>query len=1334
MNRPLWKPLIWAMVSLLSWAATASASAPRPEKPNVVLLLTDDLGWQDVTCYDIDEPSPMETPNIDALAKKGVMFWQAYSPAPVCAPSRAAILTGQHPARIGMTSVSGGVAPPHFRRPTTGQTSPWNSGRMPLAATTLAEAMRAEGYATGHSGKWHLAPEPEQHGFDTSCQNRGVQGGMPNRLTGFATRAANDPFRLDENGFPFDIPQDAALKFLEAKKDQPFFLYYATWLVHGPISMKSEQLLQKYVKKLGVELKPEHRDTWRQGGQSNPFYCAMVEQLDYYMGQVFGYLEATDDPRWPGHKLIENTYIIFTSDNGGMENLPEHRFTENAPLANGKISSKEGGIRVPLVITGPGIPAGVQTDVMVNGLDFYPTILSLIGADKPQSAIFDGCDLATLLTGDATDPTLIREADGSVRDTMIWHFPQMENSTAIRVGDYKLRRSSGAGPRPLELYRLYRTEGGKQVRADIEEAHNLAAEMPEKANELEALRAKLVAEVNGRYGYYNPDWPGELAEKETAPRILSHQQSGRNLTVVYENRGAKVVYADLFYTRVDGGGREEWLRADMALKGNNQAIVSLPEEASHYFVNLVDENSFLVVYPKIDAPTLQQQEKPFSAAALTVESLEPPPTVQRTLLDLFPASTVTVPPDRQGTTKLSSTYTKTGSSWGKYLDEEVVFHQEIKHNQDTENSYTVRIGKGGQLYSLRGAFGESIPPQSIGNPWNDEIWQFVAVNHTYMDIQTEDQNLSQETLDKIESSPYKRTYFIHNSGAYIPAVVDSGRITLSCDILIHKDKPGAMDLILRDSNRLGINFGALHADRKGITFNGRKICAVTPGTWYSIELAFMLNRETQERADVTVRAEGMTPATATVPFTAAGFAPFNFIGITSPGTDGIVNIDNVQVKRVTDTFTEYPVKLDYEPYTILDINGPPKSAFVTDKVAATGKRSLELRDAPSLEHGWQPMSKISFSTTIPSPFYCPLLAADRPADGRTYRTVNWGIIPQLKTTHRSPLLYYVQTKDIGDGIIEITYVVHNFSARDDVTFSWLNAPWGGTRRTRLPFHYLSTPDGKANDRAWIEKTMAERGASIPVRDTGGWNLSCATEAPDSPSLALVFGRDKHLAEELQKQRDGKPHLQLEGSIYRYMATQWPDDWAERPESSFRNYDVAVVIPKFNLAPGTSIWYRSYLVVNRRDRAIEQANSLVDEVDYGYRTFTAADTPTVPVAITGTNRTFELFSKPVAGTMPLFLIADTDTGQEVITTDPYIFVEQEPLNFGLPESHPQYDYYGRHGTGYTLNEGGSNWKSLLGYAYRDKPATGDWARLSSLLPAAQFPAATVHHLDLWVPAR
>ena len=211
---------------------------------------------------------------------------------------------------------------------------------------------------------------------------------------------------LDANGFPFDVPQDAALSFIKDNRDGPFSSIMPPGWFTLPIVMRSEALLRKYEQKLGVTITEEHKKTWNQPGQTNPFYCAMVEQLDYYLGQIFDYLETTEDPRRPGHKLIENTYILFTSDNGGMEGPPSDIITDNYPLDRGKISVREGGTRVPLIITGPDIPANVQTQVMANGLDFYPTILSLIQAEKPENQLFDGCDLAPLLTSDPTDATL----------------------------------------------------------------------------------------------------------------------------------------------------------------------------------------------------------------------------------------------------------------------------------------------------------------------------------------------------------------------------------------------------------------------------------------------------------------------------------------------------------------------------------------------------------------------------------------------------------------------------------------------------------------------------------------------------------------------------------------------------------------------------------------------------------------------------------------------------------------------------------------------------------------------------------------------------------------
>ena len=592
-------------------AVQAADAAQRPAKPNIVLVLADDLGWQDVKCYDIDEPCPMETPNIDALATRGVKFWQAYSPAPTCAPSRCAILSGVHPARAQKTHVVGGAPPaPHHLRGWS-MMSPWFSGRMPEDTFTLARALKTAGYVTGHAGKWHIAishnafPQPKDVGFDWTRSARGATEPMrPHRRTGFATRRKDDPFRLDERGFPRHQNSEDALTFLREHKDRPFFLYHATWLVHTPIHTRSKALLDKYVKKLGVELPKDPHAKWLQEGQTNPFYCAMVEMLDHYVGRIFDYLEQTDDPRWPGHKLVENTYIIFTSDNGGMEGSPRQIITDNYPLDRGKISLMEGGTRVPLIISGPGIAKGVESDVMVNGLDFYPTLLSLAGAKRPADKRLDGCDLAPLLKQDPTDPKLVKEADGSVRDTMVWHFPNSAAlESSIRVGDYKLVRNYDHrnNPKnvPLELYRLYNSESGRPERVDLEEQKNLADSMPDKLREMNARLTEILTGMKASYPCYNPHGSRAPATKARVCTVLSHKQTGNTVEVAYRENGARVVRANLIYTLNGGQRYEEWFRVPAELVDGNRAVARLPKGATHYFLNLIDENNFLRSHPEI---------------------------------------------------------------------------------------------------------------------------------------------------------------------------------------------------------------------------------------------------------------------------------------------------------------------------------------------------------------------------------------------------------------------------------------------------------------------------------------------------------------------------------------------------------------------------------------------------------------------------------------------------------------------------------------------------------------------------------------------------------------
>ena len=608
---------------LLFIFSLASLADNRPTKPNVLLILTDDLGWQDVKCYDIDEPSPMETPNIDSLAKQGVKFWQAYAPAPTCAPSRCAIMSGNHPARAQKTHVVGGAPPTPNHKYGWTMMAPWYSGRMPANEKTIARVLKTNGYVTGHSGKWHMAidhhafPQPEDQGFNWTRSSRGARSGMPNRVEGFASSQAKDPFRLDENGYPYHQTSEDALTFLEENHHKPFFLYYATWLVHTPIHTRSEQLLEKYCKKLGVK-RPTDKSGWTMKGQTNPFYCAMVEELDYHMGKVFKYLKTTNDPRWPGHKLIENTYIIFTSDNGGMEGHPGEIITDNYPLDRGKISAMEGGIRVPLIITGPGIQKGVESDVMINGLDFYPTLLTLTGTPQPKQKNLDGSDLSELLLRDPINPDLVKNKDGRTRDTMVWHFPHsVALESTIRVGGFKLVRNYNhhydKDTTELELYHLYEKVKDRQVRVDIEEANNLASTKPTLTKELNNKLSSILQEMDASYPYYNPQANKVGADKKMVPKVNSHKRVNDQVVFQYIENGAKVIRGDLIYTLNGGNRYEEWDRLKAGKKNNREIRFTLPSGTTHYFLNLIDENNFLVSYPATpDYSELSKTKKQFS--------------------------------------------------------------------------------------------------------------------------------------------------------------------------------------------------------------------------------------------------------------------------------------------------------------------------------------------------------------------------------------------------------------------------------------------------------------------------------------------------------------------------------------------------------------------------------------------------------------------------------------------------------------------------------------------------------------------------------------------------
>ena len=553
------------------------------------------------------------------MATEGVLFWQAYSAATVCSPSRGAVLSGKHPVRLERTSVRGGHPPLPFNHGSS-LISPWMRGALDTSEVTIAESLKTNGYKTGHSGKWHVGiavtdyPEPKDQGFDFSKHGFGSHKRMKDRTKGFSTSDKSDPFYLDEEGFPFDDITQDGIDFMDGNKKDPFFLFYCSRLVHTPIHTRSEALLKKYYQKLGIDY-PKEKDLWEEKGQRNAYYGAMVETIDHYTGLLIKYLEQTEDPRWPGHMLIENTYVVFTSDNGGMEQHTGEIITDNYPLDKGKINAKEGGTRVPFIVKGPTISSNIESNVMVNGLDLYPTILSWTGTQKEDNQILDGADLSILLDKDPTDSKLVIDTEtGDPRNTMMWHFPNSSMQSTLRIDGYKLVRQyvDTDEKAKLELYHLYE-DGSKRV--DIEEAKNIASTMPKKAKEMDRLLDKRLEKLNARYPFLNPASKKSLPNKAKIPTVVKNGVDGKEVWLEYKNNGAKVVKAELIYTKNGGVKGEIWFPITMKLTGN-KVCVKLPKGTTHYVFNLVDENNFLISYP--DAG-YQKTTKIFATKAIQVK-------------------------------------------------------------------------------------------------------------------------------------------------------------------------------------------------------------------------------------------------------------------------------------------------------------------------------------------------------------------------------------------------------------------------------------------------------------------------------------------------------------------------------------------------------------------------------------------------------------------------------------------------------------------------------------------------------------------------------------------
>lgn len=595
--------------------AGQSASAATPP-PNIIIFYVDDLGWQDVQLNDVDKPCPYETPNISKLAQMGMNFTQGYSPAPTCSPSRAGIITGQHPAKIGMTHVSLGRVEKGGKK--NRLVEPYLQDPLDLTLLTLADVMKANGYRTGHSGKWHVGLTAASYGFDVINQDRGPHRGMEDRTKGFAT-AGDEKYPLSKKkyppfsdkkpkgiSYPYDEVTESALKFISESGDKPFFLNLCHWMVHWPALTRNGELLEYYCDKLGQPFPPKPGDMTLPG-QQNPYFASMVTTVDWSLGRIVEYLKQTDDPRQPGKKLIETTYLFFTSDNGGAEKRGPEILSDNAPLKYGKSHAEEGGIRVPMIIVGPEIEAGSKFEGLVNQLDYFPTILKLT---QTKIALEDakklsGLDISPVLKGQSQK---IINASGKEREHLFWHFPHGSESSmrsAIRSGDFKLYKRHASNT--YELYQL--TKDGK--RNDYEEVKNLAGN-PEFSSVVERLSRTLEAELAANHAqgpYLNPHYAGKKTPVASIGEA-SFKTSSRLASLTIRPSGPAVKEAYVIYSNSPAEGKKKGRRSRgnsaetrAALPGmkapakidseGKSVSASIPENIEHFRFMIIDTNNYL---------------------------------------------------------------------------------------------------------------------------------------------------------------------------------------------------------------------------------------------------------------------------------------------------------------------------------------------------------------------------------------------------------------------------------------------------------------------------------------------------------------------------------------------------------------------------------------------------------------------------------------------------------------------------------------------------------------------------------------------------------------------
>lgn len=437
---------------LCCFVSLCHAAETKPNRPNIVFILADDLGYTDLACYG---SKFYETPNIDRLATQGVKFTRFYN-CPNCQPTRASIMTGQYGPRTGVYTVGNIDRFDWWKRSLRPVD---NVASLPLDKTTFAQSLKKAGYTTGLFGKWHLGENgdyhPSRRGFDEAIVSMGQH---------FDFRT-NPKTEYPKGQYLADFLTDRAVDFIQRHKDEPFFLYLPHFGVHSPHQAKQEIIAR-------------FRDKPAAGGHRNPVYAAMIASVDESVGRVMRKLDEL--------QLTEKTVFIFASDNGGVGGYVREGvkkagdITDNAPLRSGKGSLYEGGTRVPFIVRWPGVTRpGSITEVPAIHVDLFPTFVELTGAPLPKQP----------LDGESLVP-LFRQAAATFRREAIYqHFPGYLGAGAnswrttpvsvIYSGDWKLMEFLEDGH--LELYNL---------REDISEKNNLAKRDADRAKQ---LHSQLVA-------------------------------------------------------------------------------------------------------------------------------------------------------------------------------------------------------------------------------------------------------------------------------------------------------------------------------------------------------------------------------------------------------------------------------------------------------------------------------------------------------------------------------------------------------------------------------------------------------------------------------------------------------------------------------------------------------------------------------------------------------------------------------------------------------------------------------------------------------------------------